>query len=255
MDRTVAAEQPKLLELGERFCVRQEIDNIAWMDSGDGWGLAVDALEHPEKADEVFGQIEQTLGQTPVKYLLNTHTHYDHVALNPMFQARWGTEIINHEVTPLPPEGRHFDGSARKVWMQPLENCHSEQDCLVWVEPDKVLFVGDVFGWGLIPLTTNLRQESAQKLLALYERLIGFEAKVVVPGHGPLATTDHLRRWVRYFNDLVAEVKAAVEAEASDPQILQAPPPADMVDWWRFREWKHDDTLSKVLKAVRRGWL
>ena len=32
-------------------------------------------------------------------------------------------------------------------------------------------------------------------------------------------------------------------------------PPADMHDWWRFLQWKHRDSLEKVVSAARRGQL
>ncbi len=88
------ADVPKLLTVAEGFCVRQAIDNIAWIDLGE-FGLVVDALEQPELEEEVFASIGATLGEKPVRYLINTHTHYDHVALNEAFQRRHHATVIN----------------------------------------------------------------------------------------------------------------------------------------------------------------
>jgi len=249
------AEVPKLIAVADGIHVRQEVDNIAWLDMGDHL-LVVDALEQPELKDEVFDAIASTAPGKPVRYVLNTHTHYDHVALNDAFRRRWGAEIISHAATPLQPEGRQFAGERRTVRMIPMPGCHTDEDCIVWAPEDKVLFVGDIFGWGLIPLTVNLRRESRDLLLDTYQRLIDLAPAVVVPGHGPICTDNELQRWVDYFLWLEKTISEACAAGETDAEIVaRVEPPADMRNWWRFLKWKHDDTVAKIIKACRKGWV
>jgi glyoxylase-like metal-dependent hydrolase (beta-lactamase superfamily II) len=240
--------------VGDGFYVRQAVDNIAWIDLGD-CGLVVDALEQPELEGEVFRAIASTLGEKPVRYLLNTHTHYDHVALNRAFQRRWGTEIVNQSTSRIGRDGRWFQGPRRKVQMLPMPGCHTDEDCVVWVPEDRALFVGDIFGWGLIPLSAGLNARTARLLVDTHQRLIAFDAAVVIPGHGPVCSTAELRRWVEYFRWLHEQVSRACQAGKSDSQIArEVAPPADMQTWWRFLLWKHEDSLGKVIQAVRGGW-
>ena len=249
------AETPTIVTVADGFHVRQAVDNIAWIDMGDH-ALAVDALEEPHLADEVFQAIESTIGGKPVRYLLNTLTHYDHVALNAAFRRRYGTEVINQAATRIGPEGRWFAGPRRRLLMLPMPGCHTNEDCVIWAADDKVLFVGDLFGWGLIPLSVTLTDETARRLLDTYGRLIDYDARVVIPGHGPLCTTAELRRWVTYFTSLRQEVSRACAAGKSDADIRrQVAAPADMADWWRFLLWKHADSLDKILQGVRGGRL
>lgn len=251
---TDPADTPKIITVGEGFHVRQEVDNIAWIDTGE-YALVVDALERPGLEAEVFEAIASTIGDRPIRYVLNTHTHGDHVALNPAFQRRCGAEIINQRTTPLPPEGRWFEGSRRRVHMLPMPGCHTPEDCIVWVPHDRALFVGDIFGWGLINLSTPLGPETARLLLDTHKRLIDYDAEYVIPGHGPLCTTAELQRWVTYFNWLREEVSRACSEGKSDAQITaEIAPPDDMEAWWRFLDWKHEDSVSKALRAVRAGW-
>ena len=81
-------ETPTIVTVAEGFCVRQAVDVIAWIDLGDGV-LVVDALEQAHLEQEVFAAITETLGDKPVKYVLNTHPHGDHVALNAAFERRF----------------------------------------------------------------------------------------------------------------------------------------------------------------------
>ena len=249
------AETPTMVTVADGFHVRQAVDNIAWVDLG-GYAVVVDALEQPHLEDEVFEAIASTLGETPIRYVLNTHTHYDHTALNTAFQQRCGAEIINQQTSRIPADGRWFEGSKRKALMLPMPGCHTSQDCIVWVEPDRALFTGDIFGWGLIPLSGGLSAESARLLLDTYKRMIEYGADVVVPGHGPVCTNAELQRWVQYFHWLVERASQACREGKSHSQIMQdVTAPDDMKTWWRFLQWKHEDSLSKVAEACRRSRL
>jgi len=259
------AETPQVVTVSEGFYVRQAVDNIAWIDLG-GFAVAVDALEHAELEDEVFEAIASTIGETPVRYMLNTHTHYDHVALNAAFRRRYGAEVIDNRSGGIPAEGRWFEGRRRRAQMIPLGGCHTAEDCIVWIPEDKALFTGDLFGWGLIPTTRPLDASLAQRLTDAYERMIAFDAVTVIPGHGPLCTTAELRRWVEYFGWLrrrCAELCATGAGDEVSKRLIlrlephgeivrELSPPEDMLAWWRFVQWKHENSLSKVLQAVRR---
>jgi len=247
-------DTPQLIKVGDGFHVRQAVDNMAWIDLGD-CAIVVDALEQAELRQEVFDAIRATLGDRPIRYVLNTHTHYDHVALNQSFRKHFGAEIINQRTQRIAPDGRWFEGTRRRALMLPMPSCHTDEDCVVWLPDDKALFVGDIFGWGLIPLTRELDSQTARLLVDTHQRLIDFDAAVVIPGHGPLCTTAHLKRWVEYFLWLHEQTAQACSAGKSDSQITrQVRPPDDMKTWWRFLEWKHQDSLGKVLAAVRSGW-
>lgn len=249
------ADKPEMITVADGFHIRLAIDTMAWIDLG-GEALVVDALEQPELEEQVVAAIGDTLGDCPVRYLINTHTHYDHVALNAMFERRWGAEIVNAETCDIPAEGRWFEGEKRRVQVVPMPGCHTGEDLVVWAPDERVLFIGDIFGWGIIPLIVNLRADSAALLKSTYARLIEFDAATVVPGHGPLCTNAQLARWIEYLDWLCQGVAGACDQGASDEEIArQFTPPEDMKTWWRFLDWKHADTLSKVTKSTRNGWL
>ncbi|RPI64487.1 MAG: MBL fold metallo-hydrolase [Planctomycetaceae bacterium] len=249
------ADVPKMLTLAPGFCVRQAIDNIAWIDMGE-YAVVIDTLEQAELEEEIFAAIQKTIGNKPVRYVINTHTHYDHVALNDAFRRRYAAEVVNAQTKCVPPEGLRYDGTKRSIQILSMPGCHTEEDLVVWVEPERALFVGDIFGWGLIPLIVNLRRETADTLVNTYTRLIKLAPDVIIPGHGPLCTTTELKRWLAYFSRLQADVAAACKAGRDNDDILRSiAPPEDMKTWWRFLKWKHQDCIAKVLKAVRKGWL
>ena len=248
-------DTPVIVAAGDGFFVRQAIDNMGWCDMGD-YILVVDALEDAPLENEVMDAIAETVGDKPVRHVLNTHTHYDHVSLNGAFVERFGAEIVNQRTATIDPAGRVFQSPGRKVCMIPMPGCHTREDCVIWSSDDGVLFVGDIFGWGLIPSGGLLNGELRRRLRDTYARLIEFDAPVVVPGHGPVCGTGELVRWVEYFDWLLETVADLAGAGKSDREITASvTPPADMRGWWRFEAWKHADAVSKVLASARRGVL
>lgn len=250
------ADTPRILEPVPGIWVRQEVDNIAWIDLGDDL-LVVDSLEHAELEDEVLQMIASTTGDKPVRTVVNTHTHYDHTALNDAFVRRFDAQIVNARTRKLPADGLFLGSSKREAIVRPMGGCHTDEDCIVHLPGDSVLFVGDIFGWGLIPWDRPLTQAKADHIIEVYEQLIALNAATVVAGHGPLCTTAELQRWVRYFTELMETVRAARGNGASRQDIREGaiPAPTDMADWWRFLAWKHEDSVKKVSQAVVRGGL
>ncbi|MFP4056628.1 MAG: MBL fold metallo-hydrolase [Candidatus Brocadiia bacterium] len=243
----------QLITVADGVYVRQAVDNMTWTDLGD-YAIAVDALEQPELESEVFQAIQSTLGDRPVRYLLNTHTHGDHTALNPAFQRRYGSQVVNQRAADIAPEGRWFEGARRRVQMLPMPGVHSGEDCIVWVPDARVLCSGDLFGWGMIPLVGGLTDEVAEDLMDAYSRMLELEPRAVVPGHGPLASARELKRFVDYFRWLCEAVRGAA-AGASERELQKAvPPPDDMRDWWRFASAKHPRNVGIVARAVGRGF-
>lgn len=247
------AETPTIEPLTDGVWCRQEIDNMGWADMG-GYTLVIDTLEQSSTKNAVLEALQSTCGDQPVRTVVNTHTHPDHVALNPVFKQK-GAQIINLKTTDIPEDGLRIEGPARSALVLPMTGTHTREDCVVWLPADRVLFAGDLFGWGLLPPNTNLRAGMMERVLELYERLIAFDAVHVVPGHGPLCTPTELIRCRDYFLWLVEQARTLVADGGGVKDIASIAPPEDMADWWRFLQWKHEDSCRKVTKAVAKGWL
>lgn len=254
MMTTDPADNPQVAQVADGLWVRVEVDTIGWIDMGE-WAVVIDTHESRSVKDDLFAAIAETIGDKPVRTVINTHTHYDHVRLNRAFQKKYGAEIVNQKTTTIPPEGLWIDGSKRRLLIQPMVGCHTDEDCVIWLPDCKVLFIGDIFGWGLINLMGRLTERSARDILAAHDKVMAVGAETIVPGHGPMCTNAELARWVAYFKWLHGEVLAAMDAGKKDKEIMRdVAPPADMHDWWRFLQWKHEHSVDRMIKAIRKGW-
>lgn len=179
--------------------------------------VVVDALGSPRLAERLTQAIRR-LTDKPITHVILTHYHADHIYGLQHFKAL-GAQIIAHSAsreymqsdtarlrleasrTDLAP---WIDDKTRlvpaDVWIEgpttlkvggvvfeltPVGPAHTPEDLTVYVPSEKVLFAGDLFFNGRLPFVGQAN--SRQWVLSL-DRLLAFDAKAVVPGHGATST-------------------------------------------------------------------
>lgn len=247
----------EIRELGPGVFIREAVDNCVWADLGDGV-VVIDALEDAGLAPVIQQAIAETVGK-PMRWLINTHWHGDHIACNRAW-ARAGATVIAHESCGRATNQRDgqpdinfkdryvLQGAERQAELEWLGGTHTPADTVVYFRWAKVLHVADLFGWGLFPLQ-EINPRTVARMREVIQRVLSYDAGVVIPGHGPTLTLDHLRRWLAYFDDMLERVPELKAERKSVEQIAQAaPPPGDMQDWWRFVAWKHRHNIEQIVR-------
>lgn len=179
--------------------------------------VVVDALGSPRLAERLTQAIRRLTDQ-PVTHVIVTHYHADHIYGLQHFKAL-GAQIVAHgsareyiqsdtarlrleasrtELTPwigastrIVPADTWIDGPmAMKVGgvvfqIDHVGPSHTPEDLTVFVPSEKLLFAGDLFFNGRLPFVG--KANSSQWILSL-ERLLAFDARAVVPGHGAAST-------------------------------------------------------------------
>jgi cyclase len=189
---------------------------------------------------EALRQAVAQLGRGPVRTVINTHHHGDHVFGNAQFAPP--ASIIAHElarpeiaaaglglcslwpqvewgdVTLRLPEITFTERMTVYLGERPVElhhvgPAHTTNDVVVWVPDAKVLFVGDLALPGCTPF--NL-MGSIHGSLAALARLRRFDARWVVGGHGPVSGPEVFDQTETYLNWVLETARSGI-AEGHDP--------------------------------------
>lgn len=179
-------------------------------------------------------------GGGPLKFILNTHWHFDHVGGNKVFgpeapiiahanvRKRLTTEqkAMGRTFPPEPKEAWpvitfdhalsiHFNGEEIKVFH--MFPGHTDGDSVVYFTGSKVIHMGDQYianGFPFIDYESGGDVEGFAKNIAAVLAQLPPDAKVI-PGHGPLSTRDDLKAYHRMLVETMTSVRQRVEAGKS----------------------------------------
>ncbi|MBI4265732.1 MAG: MBL fold metallo-hydrolase [Acidobacteria bacterium] len=156
----------------------------------------------------------RTVTSLPVRYMLNTHHHGDHVSGNVNFR-QMGIDIIAHRNirenflrTKAPGEPNitfadqgslHLGGV--DVQMFHLGRGHTNGDTIVYFPDLKAIHMGDLVIDGA-PVIDYAGGGSAIEFVKTIERILTIDFDVAIPGHGKLFTKDEVRAYLVRFQTM-----------------------------------------------------
>jgi quinoprotein relay system zinc metallohydrolase 2 len=199
----------------------------------------------------------------PIRYVINTHGHPDHVFGNAAF-VQDGTSFVGHRnlaralatrgpfyidafrrimgselidgVRLVPPtvlvDGiTKLDLGQRTLTLRAWPAAHTDNDLTVFDEQTKTLFAGDLVFLSHTPVLDG----SLRGWLSVIDELASLPAQRVVPGHGavsewPAALVDQRR----YLQTLASDVRALVKAGKSIAAAANTAAAAERARWQLF---------------------
>jgi len=202
--------------------------------------VAVDALVVPSMTRRFLAAIRKATRKA-ISHLINTHHHVDHTGGNRLFR---GATIVSHVLcrevlargfppAPLlqrfmPRFAREFplltvvlptvtyqdrmvihDGEREIELWHPGGPAHTVGDTAVYLPREKVLFSGDIAFHYVTPLAF---QGHVGNWIKAADRLLTFDAEVLVPGHGPVGTKADLKKMRDYLALVRREARKRFDA-------------------------------------------
>ncbi|MDP1656310.1 MAG: MBL fold metallo-hydrolase [Hylemonella sp.] len=178
--------------------------------------VVIDALGSPALATRLVAEIRK-LTPKPITHVIVTHYHADHIYGLQAFKAlgahiiahraakaylnsdtaRLRLEVSRQELAPwvnddtrLVEADEWIDAEKSltvggvQFQIKPVGPSHTPEDLAVYLPSEKVLFAGDLVFRSRIPY---VGQADSRHWIVALERLLAFDASVIVPGHGPLS--------------------------------------------------------------------
>jgi len=214
------------------------ISNAGFIVTSDGV-VVFDSLGTPSLANKLIQKIKHITDQ-PIKKVIVSHFHADHIYGLQVFEEL-GAEIIapygaqkyiqseaaasrleerQFSLEPWVNENTHLvlpDTTVEKsnsfqlgditFTINYMGKAHSDGDLTLLVEPDRVLFSGDIIFEGRIPFVGSA---DSKKWLETLTRLETGGLKILVPGHGPASdnpkeTISLTRRYLAHLRKVLGE--------------------------------------------------
>lgn len=210
---------------------------------GDGSSLLIDTLFDLKLTAAMLNSMKQATETAPISTVVNTHANGDHCYGNQLVEGVniIASSATAHEMTEVPPSmlaalnkapgevgdlfrsffgDFEFDGielslptqtfdkrldlnvAGREVQLIEVGPAHTAGDTIAYVPSTGSVFTGDILFIGGAPIVWA---GPLQNWIAACDLIIGLEATVVVPGHGPLTDNDGVREVRDYLSYVLTE--------------------------------------------------
>ena len=209
---------------------RSAVGNAGFV-AGSTGVLVVDAFATEEAARELLAEIRKTT-PAPIRWLVNTHYHYDHLGGDAVFQ-REGAVVVSHEnvrrwtrtenlkwrkeisaadramlAALVLPDVTFSDGVTLQLGDRTAEvrfrPGHTGGDCVVRVAESDVVFGGDLFWNATVPNTIDANTAAWVDTLDALVR--AYPSAMFVAGHGEPGRA----LAVRFFRDYLSFLRQVV---------------------------------------------
>jgi glyoxylase-like metal-dependent hydrolase (beta-lactamase superfamily II) len=248
---------------------RNFISNAGFVETSAGV-VVIDALGSPALARELIAEVKRRTGK-PVTHVIVTHYHADHIyglqefkrAGAKIIAHRGGLEYLHSETaqsrlavsrvdlapwidaeTRVVPADDWIDGprdlvvGGTKLLLRPVGPAHTPEDLVVFLPSEGVLFAGDLVFRGRVPF---VGQADSRHWIAALDTVLGFDAKVVVPGHGPISTS--AREDLELTRDYLAYLRQTMGRAAREMEPFE--------DAYRRTDWSRFEKLPLFRAANR----
>jgi cyclase len=251
----------QLIEIAERTYAYVQPDGSWWINNtgfvvGDSSIVCVDACS-TERRTRAFRDSITTVSSAPISSLENTHHHGDHTYGNSLIGAATivGHENCREEVVKFglpanlgiwepvdwgnielrPPTITFAERVTLWAADQPVEvtyvgqPAHTNNDCLVWLPEQQVLFCGDLLFNGGTPF---LLMGSVRGAIDVLRDVVArVPARTIVPGHGAPCDQSLITTTIGYLEFVLSTATAARSAGLTPLEAARETDLGEYADW------------------------
>jgi len=235
-------------------------------------GVIVTDPMNPKAAKLLRAEIRK-ITDKPVKYVVYSHNHHDHISGGIVFKQE-GAKFVGHEnvlkelgdhqnaVTPLPDitfkDRYELTLGGRTLVLEYYGPNHGESLVTMRLPKEKILFIVDIVTPRRVAFRTIPDFWPDEWIRSLKE-IEATDFDYVVSGHGPhsepaIDTANVVMEQRVYLEDLMAAVKAAMDSGVHNPDVLRKSVKLPKYQGWRnYDEWLPMN-IERIWAFYHMGW-
>jgi glyoxylase-like metal-dependent hydrolase (beta-lactamase superfamily II) len=220
----------------------EDLGNAGIVETDDGF-VVID--NDVRTVDQLLTTLPQ-IADKPVKFVINSHHAFDHSSANCILAGkgatiiasercreemiRWGEEnfklwsvrepyikkILEEKgITVALPHitfdhELHLDLGGERIELYYYGHAHTPGDCIVYLPQNQILFGGDILWFGFYP---NVKEANVQNLIKVAGRILEFQVKYYIPGHGHITSDKNevvsMRDFLAFLSEKIGEMVKA----------------------------------------------
>ena len=214
--------------------------------------------------------------QKPIRYVINTHFHGDHVYGNQYFlptpivghenckfdldtkwdsnfNRYWSREALRPELSRIvktTPDVTFNDKMS--IWLGSREiqlsfhgRAHSNSDILLYLPEEKVLFVGDLAVNKTLPAFPD---GHITDWVSVLEQVDKVDTDTIVPGHGPVGTKAEFNEAKGLLNLLNTQIKSAFDNGATEDEASKN------IDVGIYSGFANQDRIPQIVEMAYKAY-
>lgn len=240
------------------------LNNGVYMLTGQGGNIGLSIGENGVfMIDDQFAPLSQKIKQAitkitdkKVKFLINTHWHFDHVGGNENF-AKEGTVVVAHDNVRKKMSKDNFIKAFNKdvkaspkialpivtfndtisfhlndedIEVLHLPNSHTDGDSVIFFKTSNVIHTGDIFFNGMYPFIDASSNGSINGVIKSVEYILtkANDNTKIIPGHGKLANKEDLKNYRDTLIILKQRMQKLIDEGKTLEEIIALKPNADI---------------------------
>jgi glyoxylase-like metal-dependent hydrolase (beta-lactamase superfamily II) len=244
-----------------------KLSDSVYMLIGAGGNMGLSVGEDVFLIDDQFAPLTERieaairkLSPKPVKFVLNTHWHFDHTGGNENL-GKAGALIVAHEnvrkrmsvesfieflgmrfkaeprqalpvVTFTRDVTFHLNGD--EIYVYHVPSAHTDGDAIVHFRKSDVFHMGDTFFNRLYPFIDSSSGGSVDGVISAADRVLQLagERTRIIPGHGALAGRADLRAYRDMLATVSGRIREQLRAGRNLPEVIESRPSAEFDAVW-----------------------